>query len=178
MAKKVARQSAKSKTSKKASLFKRVTGSSVGLAICIVIALILLPLVGYKIYKVARYHSAPESIKLIRKEKIYNYESDNLKIARRSEDYGGKDWKGAYHEPSVYIRYGVSGDWRKHLIKQLSDYGWRPTDISKMAGFSDIFYYAKSLDDSNSGLSLSFSDDDDSYVTIIIRPIDDGVFGN
>ena len=48
---------------------------------------------------------APQDIRLIRKEAIYDYESPDLKIASRSENYGGIDWKGVYNQPGISVDF-------------------------------------------------------------------------
>ncbi len=109
----------------------------------IIFGVILLSIGGVISYQKAKYAAAPAEIKLIRTLPIYNYESDNLKIVRRSEDYGGYDWKHVYNEPEVYLKYGGSGnpdekvqDINDHLLKN----GWtKSSEVS--TGNRVIRYY-------------------------------------
>lgn len=96
----------------------------------IVVGFILVITSGYFAYKTIHYYSAPAEIKLIRTLPIYDYESDNLKIVSRSEDYGGTDWKNVYSKPMTYIYFGstvVNYGYRgctNELVNWLKDNGW------------------------------------------------------
>ncbi len=124
---------------------------------------------GFFAYKYIHYVSAPEAIKLIRQEKIYNYESENLKIVRRTEDYGGTDWKGVYGEPKVTIRYRISNTFDSDIIteidKLLLSVGWQSMPRSNGDMKENIYRYEKEY--SNSKVSANFSMTDNSAVAVI-----------
>lgn len=88
----------------------------------ILVALLLMA--SFCAYKYIRYQSAPAEIKLIRQDPIYSYESENLKIVKISEDYGGKDWKGVWNDPAVSIRFGGKGHRAKYeyCVKDIGEY--------------------------------------------------------
>ena len=98
-----------SNSSKKSTLKKRSGFSKlVRFPIFIALGSIVFIAVSYFAYKTVHYYSAPAEIKLIRTLPIYNYESDNLKIVNRSEDYGGTDWKHVYNSPELIMTIRVN----------------------------------------------------------------------
>ena len=110
------------------------TFSSLKIAILLVCGLLLFSVCLVWGYKTVRYHSAPELIKQIRQEPIYTYESDNLKIVSRSEDYGGKDWKGVINEPRVYVDFSQLSNDKDLCINELSkiltSFSWQKKETS------------------------------------------------
>jgi hypothetical protein len=127
---------------------------------------------SYVGYKYIHYQSAPDVIKQIRKEKIYSYESDNLKIERISENYGGRDWKGVYQNPAVVIAYSVKEDGREALLDELKQDGWVLMRVSRVEGFDDFSYFGKYTE----ALQLSLGDERDDSITVVIRALANGEF--
>lgn len=130
---------------------------------------------GVFAYKTIRYNSAPEEIKLIRTLPIYNYESDDLKIVSRSEDYGGTDWKGVYNTPSVYVSFGFEDNVEMYkkcstkLTEFLNKNSWaRGDDIETLDGQDSAYSFSKVINGRNVTLSLwpSQFENESCYVSI------------
>lgn len=136
---------AKSKSNKKTaaekSKSKRIFKKPLFALLLIVFALIA----SWWIYGVIRYHSAPKEIKVLRSDPIYNLETEDLKIIRRSEDYGGKDWKGVYNQPRVYWEYNYGSV--EYIKASFESFGWRQQQVSVEEGLDELYYYSKKIDD-------------------------------
>ncbi len=94
-----------------------------------VLLLIVILFAGYKAYYAYHYIEAPQEVKLLREQEIYNYRTDDIKRVRVSEDYGGLDWKNVYNDPAVYLRFkSKSGKSYEEMSKVLSnvlvEQGW------------------------------------------------------
>lgn len=148
------------------------SSSSVKIALVIVGVVLLSLTLSVWAYKTIRYHSAPEAIKQIRKEPIYSYESENLKIVRINEDYGGKDWKGATQSASVYVNYESSSasdatTSRRELEDALASSGWSEAERSQFDVRGERYRYSKTVDGQH--YSLSFVLGDENYLIIRVE---------
>jgi hypothetical protein len=154
-----------SSKNKNQSLFMKIVKSPPA----VILAVFLLLLGLYFSYKAIHYYSAPAEIKAIRKLPIYNYESENLKIVRRSEDYGGFDWKHVYNKPSVIIRY-VNEDSKglESVTNSLENNGWRSSVESSFDKKEGTERFAKSIEGKIFQLSIRISSDRKN-LTVIIR---------
>jgi len=166
--------SSKKSTPKKRVGFKKLVLSPA----FIVVGLVLVIISGYFAYETIHYYSAPAEIKLIRTLPIYDYESDNLKIVSRSEDYGGTDWKHVYNKPRIYINFDKQKanyrytDCVVELTRYLVNDSWEKSEPSSKSSDSRLSHgFSKSLNGKVIDLVIWPSDFKDQlcYVSVGIR---------
>ena len=140
----------------------------------VIFGAIFLGIGGVISYQKAKYAAAPAEIKLIRTLPIYNYESDSLKIVRRSEDYGGYDWKHVYNKAIVHVYFttdssGMSHNCTKELSSAIQRQGWVKGGDYTLLGQQKERGQRFSQTHQGARVKLSLEPDDSEGVRCVVR---------